>query len=82
MPKTMIKGKGIRRTVHDVGDHSAGRHDAKVKLALHHLEALLAVLVFGHCMVDEQPRQIKKTREPSHHEHDMKRLYPEHIHRP
>ncbi len=39
--------------------HHAGRHDAAVELALHHLEALAGYGVLGLGVIDEQPREIK-----------------------
>ncbi len=59
------------------GDHRAGGHDAPEQLALHDLEALIARLVTGLGVVDEQPRQVEQAREPGHHEDHVQGLGPQ-----
>lgn len=52
------------------GQNGANRHDCE-QFSLHRGESLPADRVFGFCVVNEQPGQIKQPREPGHHEGDM-----------
>ena len=53
------------------GEQPTRCHDAVEEFSLHDLETLDAHLVFGHGVVDKQPRQVEQASEPGNHEDDV-----------
>jgi len=52
--------------------------NAKIKFAFHRFELSGRCRVLCHRVIDEKAWQVKKSREPGHHEDDMKSFHPEH----
>jgi len=54
-------------------------HDHPEEFFLHGTKAGPASRIRGFCMIDKEPRQVKKTREPCDHKDNMQGHDPEHL---